>query len=175
VALAALREVRAYDLHAERAAAYAREMAASHPRLRFEPVGTPRDAVAGCDIVVTAGPILTQPRPAIEADWLAEGMLAVPLDYDSYFTPAAMRGADRFYTDDTRQLLETRAGGVFFQQIPEIYADLGEVLAGLKDARRSRRERLICMNLGIAMDDMATAPLVLERARALGLGTRLPL
>ena len=175
VALDTLREVRAYDLHPQRAAAYAREMAGSHPTLKVEAVGAPRDAVAGCDIVVTAGPILAQPRPAIEAGWLAEGMLGVPLDYDSYFTPGALRAADRFYTDDTRQLLETRAGGVFFQRIPEIYADLGEVLAGLKEGRRSSRERLICMNLGIAMDDMATAPLVLERARAKGLGTRLPL
>jgi len=31
------------------------------------------------------------------------------------------------------------------------------------------------MNLGLALEDMATAPLVLERARARGLGTRLPL
>ena len=124
---------------------------------------------------MTAGPILAQPQPTIEADWLAEGMLGVPLDYDSYFTPGSLRAADRFYTDDTRQLRETRAGGVYFQQIPEIYADLGEVLAGRKEGRRSPRERLICMNRGIAMDDMATAPLVLDRARALGLGTRLPL
>ena len=174
VAVDSLREVRAYDLHPDRAASYTRELAALHPRLTFKAVGAPRDAVAGCDIVVTAGPILAQPRPVIEADWLAEGMLGVPLDYDSYFTPGAMRAAARFYTDDTRQILGTRAGGVYFQQIPEIYGDLGEVLAGLKEGRRSPRERLICMNLGIAMDDMATAPLVLERARAKGLGTRLP-
>jgi ornithine cyclodeaminase/alanine dehydrogenase len=49
------------------------------------------------------------------------------------------------------------------------------VLAGLKDGRRTPRERLVCMNLGIALEDMATAPLVLERARAKGLGIRLPL
>jgi len=175
VVVETLRDVHAYDLYPERAAAYAREMAAIHPRLRFKTVTTARDAVEGCDIVVTAGPILAQPRPVIQADWLAEGMLGVPLDYDSYFTPGALRAADRFYTDDTRQILETRAGGVYFQQIPEIYADLGEVLAGLKEGRRSPRERLVCMNLGIAMDDMATAPLVLARARARGLGTPLPL
>jgi ornithine cyclodeaminase/alanine dehydrogenase len=175
VAVPTLREVRAYDLHPDRAAAYARAMAPLHPRLTLRAVGTPREAVEACDIVVTAGPILAQPRPVIEAAWLAEGMLGVPLDYDSCFTPEALAAGDRFYTDDTRQILQTRAGGVYFQRIPEVFADLGEVLAGRKDGRRNPRERLISMNLGIAMDDMATAPLVLEKARRRGLGTQLPL
>jgi ornithine cyclodeaminase/alanine dehydrogenase len=175
VAVPTLREVRAYDLHPDRAAAYARAMEPLHPRLALRVVATPREAVEGCAIVVTAGPILARPRPVIEPAWMAEGMLGVPLDYDSYFTPAALAAADRFYTDDTRQILQTQAGGVYFQRIPGVYADLGEVLAGRRDGRRAPRERLISMNLGIAMDDMATAPLVLEKAGRKGLGTRLPL
>jgi len=175
VAVPTLREVRAYDLHPDRAAAYLREMTARYPRLALRIVGTPREAVGGCDIVVTAGPILSRPQPVIEAAWLAEGALGVPLDYDSYFKPEALAAADRFYTDDTGQLLHTRAGGIYFQQVPEVYADLGQVAAGLKDGRRAPGERLLCMTLGIALEDMATAPLVLERAVARGLGTRLPL
>ena len=103
------------------------------------------------------------------------GTVQVPLDYDSYFKPDAIAAAARFYTDDTRQIQQTKAGGIYFQKIPEVYGDLGEVLAGRKDGRRNDRERLISMNLGIAMDDMATAPLVLEKARRNRLGTRLPL
>src|SRR5207249_11722619 len=110
-----------------------------------------------------------------DPEWFSEGAVGVPLDYDSYWKPGAMAAADRFYTDDTNQLLHTRDGGVYFQRIPEVFADLGEVVAGLKDGRRDDRERLFCMSLGIALDDMATAPLVLERAMAKGLGTRLPL
>jgi ornithine cyclodeaminase/alanine dehydrogenase len=173
--LPALREVRGYDLHPERAARFAREAGERHPALRARTVEAPRAAVEGADVVVTAGPILRRPQPALDADWLAPGGLGVPLDYDSYFKPEALRRAARFYTDDTRQLLSTRAGGVYFREIPEIFADLGEVAAGLKPGRLDPREILICMNLGIAMDDMAVAPLVLERARERGLGTRLPL
>jgi ornithine cyclodeaminase/alanine dehydrogenase len=173
--LSTLREVRAYDIHPERAAAYASEMGLLHPTLRFTTAASPRAAVEGSDIIVTAGPIRSHPTPIIEAGWLAEGTLGVPLDYDSYFKPEALRRADRLYTDDTRQLLHTRTGGVYFQEIPEVYADLGEVLAGTKDGRRGPAERLICMNLGLALEDMAVAPLVLERARALRLGTPLPL
>jgi len=172
---AALREVRAYDLHPDRARVFVEEARGRHPGLRFTEVDAPRDAVEGRDIVVTAGPIRAQPQPSIEAAWFGEGALGVPLDYDSYWKPEAMRAAARFYTDDTNQILSTRAGGVYFREIPEVYADLGEVAAGLKGARRDARERLLCMNLGIAMDDMATAPLVLERALQKGLGVRLPL
>jgi ornithine cyclodeaminase/alanine dehydrogenase len=174
-ALPALAEVRAYDIHPERTRAYAEEQGRRFPGLRLTPCATPRDAVEGCDVIVTAGPIRHDPKPVLEAAWFAEGALGVPLDYDSYWTAAAMSAADRFYTDDAGQLRHTKAGGVYFRAIPDLYADLGEVVAGLKDGRRSPRERLVCMNLGIALEDMATAPLVLERARERGLGTRLPL
>jgi ornithine cyclodeaminase/alanine dehydrogenase-like protein (mu-crystallin family) len=173
--LPSLKEVRAYDIHPERAAAYCEEMARAFPALRLKPVSAPRQAVEGTDIVVTAGPILARPAPAIEPEWFSKGALGVPLDYDSYWKPEAMAAADRFYTDDTNQLLHTRDRGVYFQRIPEVFADLGEVVAGLKDGRRDEHARLLCMNLGIALEDMATAPLVLERAIQQGLGTRLPL
>lgn len=173
--LPSLKYVRAYDIHFERAARYCADMMRAHPSLKCIVVPTARAAVEGGDIVVTAGPILAHPAPAIEPGWFAEGALGVPLDYDSYWKPEAMAAADRFYTDDTAQLLHTRGHGVYFQRIPQVYADLGEVAAGLKDGRRDDRERLLCMNLGIALEDMATAPLVLARAIELGLGTRLPL
>ncbi len=173
--LPSLRRVRAYDIHPERAARYCAEMGAVHSRIAFSAAATPRAAVEGTDVVVTAGPIRSRPSPVIEPEWLAEGSLALPLDYDSYLKPEAMAAADRFYTDDTAQLLRTREGGVFFQRVPRVFADLGEVVADRKDGRRHDRERLICMSLGIALDDVATAPLVLERAAAQGLGTRLPL
>ena len=170
-----LRTVRAYDIHPERTRGYADEQAKRYPRLTVVPAASPREAVEGCDVVVTAGPIRKHKEPTIVPEWFGEGALGVPLDYDSYWTPQAMAKADRFYTDDTAQILATKAGGHYFQHIPDVYADLGEVLAGLKEARRNPRERLLCMNLGLALEDMATAPLVLERAEALGLGTRLPL
>jgi ornithine cyclodeaminase/alanine dehydrogenase-like protein (mu-crystallin family) len=173
--LPSLQEVRAYDIHPERAARYCEEMRSLHPGLRLAPVPSPRDAVEGSDVVVTAGPIQAKPRPVIEPGWLSQGALGVPLDYDSYWKPEAMAAADRFMTDDIPQLLGTRAQGVFFQRIPEVDADLGEIVAGLKDGRRHDRERLLCMNLGIALEDMAVAPLVLERAMEKGIGTRLAL
>ncbi|HUD70471.1 MAG TPA: ornithine cyclodeaminase family protein [Dongiaceae bacterium] len=170
-----LRTVRAYDIHPERASAYAEEMGRRFPHLEVQAAAGPRAAIEGADVIVTAAPIRRRPEPVIEAAWFREGALGLPLDYDSSWTPAAMATADRFYTDDTAQLLATRERGDFFQQIPPVFADLGDVVAGLKEGRRAPGERLLCLNMGIALDDMATAPLVLERARERGLGTRLTL
>jgi len=52
---------------------------------------------------------------------------------------------------------------------------LGELLTGRKPGRESSAERTMACNLGLALDDLATAPLVFKLAVEKGLGTRLPL
>ena len=87
-----------------------------------------------------------------------------------------MRECDKFISDDINQLLYTKKGGSYFSGIPEeIYAELGEVAAGLKSGRQNDMEKIFCMNMGIAVDDMVTAKLIYERAVEKGAGTRLPL
>lgn len=168
-----LQRVMAYDLDAEAARRYAGDVS---ERLRIEviPVSDPRNAVSGCDIVVTAGPILKQPHRTIQPGWLDEGAFASLVDYDSYWHPDAMREVDKFCTDDVPQLRHYQSIG-YFQNIPPIHADVGELAAGLKSGRQSRSERTMTANLGLAMDDMAVAPLVYQRAVAKGIGTWLPL
>jgi ornithine cyclodeaminase/alanine dehydrogenase len=168
-----LSSVRAYDIVPERAEAYAAEMQET-TGIAVEPVTQPRDAVAGCDIVVTAGPILKQPHATIQADWLEVGAFASPVDFDSYWHPDALVQADKFCTDDTPQLRYYQGVG-YFQHVPAIHADLGELAAGKRPGRERDDERNICCNLGLAIDDMATAILIYQRAVERGVGTWLPL
>ena len=86
----------------------------------------------------------------------------------------ALAEADKIATDDKAQMSYYREVG-YFCHTPEPYADLGQIVAGLKPGRESPTERTLAINLGLALDDMATAPLVLQRAREKGLGTLLPL
>ncbi len=65
--------------------------------------------------------------------------------------------------------------GGYFQNCPEVYAELGEMVTGKKPAREREEERTFAVNLGLAMEDMAVAPLVFQRAIELNIGTRLPL
>ena len=52
---------------------------------------------------------------------------------------------------------------------------MGELAAGLKPGREREDERIIAMNLGIALEDMATGIRVYRVAVEAGIGTRLPL
>jgi ornithine cyclodeaminase/alanine dehydrogenase-like protein (mu-crystallin family) len=85
-----------------------------------------------------------------------------------------MKQASKFCTDDTEQLLHYRQAG-YFQDIPPIHADLGELVAGKKAGRQRADERTMTVNLGLAIDDMAVAPILYRRALEKGIGRKLPL
>jgi ornithine cyclodeaminase/alanine dehydrogenase-like protein (mu-crystallin family) len=168
-----LKKARAYDIHPENSRRYAEEVSERF-QVDATPVATPREAVKGCDIVVTAGPILKKPHRTIEAGWLEQGAFASLVDFDSYWHPGAMKESSKFCTDDSAQLLHYKTMG-YFQDIPPIYADLGELVAGRKAGREKPEEKTMAANLGLAIDDMAVAPRIYKRALDLGIGTRLPL
>ena len=130
--------------------------------------------MAKCDLVVTAGPILTHPSPVIEPDWLAEGGFACALDFDSYWKPSAMHGMDKFFTDDIPQIEYYHSIG-YFQDIPKVNGDLADVLLGKKPGRENEGERIMSMNLGLAIEDIATAKLIYDKAKKENKGTWLNL
>lgn len=168
-----VKRVKAYDLHPEVAQRYARAME-ERLGLEVEAVKTLPEAVKGLDIVVTSGPILKNPKPPIEPGWLAPGSFASLVDFDSCWQGAALREMDKLATDDLAQMSYYRREG-YFRDTPEAYADLGEIVAGRKPGRDSESERNAAINLGLALDDMATAIRVYQRAKAAGIGRELPL
>jgi ornithine cyclodeaminase/alanine dehydrogenase-like protein (mu-crystallin family) len=168
-----VKRVLAHDTTPGSAERFAAEMQARFD-LDVTVVSAPRAAVTGCDMVVTAGPILHTPHATIKAGWLDAGAFASLVDFDSYWDGPAMQEVDKFCTDDIPQLEYYRSVG-YFQGIPPIYAGLGELVTGRKPGRQSPGERTIACNLGLALDDMATAPIIYRRAVARGMGTWLPL
>ncbi len=168
-----LKRVYAYDIVPEVQALYVEEMS---DQLGVEIVGVsePKNAVVDSDLVVTSGPILEHPDPTIEKDWLKPGAFGSAVDFDSYWQPEALAQMDKISTDDHDQFNYYRSVG-YFQDTPDPYADLGEIVAGLKPGRQRHDERTLAINLGLAMDDMAVAPEIYRRARELGIGTWLPL
>lgn len=168
-----VKRVYAYDIVPEVQQQYIEEMSA---KLGLEIVGVdnPKQAVVESDLVITSGPILEQPEPAIEQGWLQPGAFASAVDFDSYWQPAAMAQMDKLSTDDHDQFFYYRSVG-YFQSTPDPYADLGELAAGLKPGREGENERTLAINLGLAIDDMAVAPEVFRRAKERGIGTWLPL
>jgi ornithine cyclodeaminase/alanine dehydrogenase-like protein (mu-crystallin family) len=168
-----VKRVRAYDTDPAISGRYASEMSKRF-NIDVTPVPRPQEAVKGCDIVVTAGPILKKPHRTIRPGWFEEGSFASLVDFDSYWHPDAMKESSKFCTDDVAQLMHYKGAG-YFQDIPPIHADLGQLVAGEKRGRENARERTMTANLGLAIDDMAVAPKIYERALEMGIGKRLPL
>ena len=168
-----IKRVHAFDVDKEIQARYVAEAEEKYG-VEAVAVDEPRAAVQGMDLIVTSGPILRVPHATIQAGWMDEGAFASLVDFDSYWAPAAMQEVDKFVTDDIPQLEHYQEVG-YFQAIPPIHADLGELVAGLKPGRQNPTERTMTCNLGLAMDDMATAPIVYRRALEMGIGTWLDL
>ena len=137
-------------------------------------VSNPRDAVTGCDIVVTAGPLSKTPHRTIQAGWLDDGAFASLVDYDCSWTQDALHQADKFTTDDSTNLRAMQNVG-YFDGAPDIHADLGDIVVGKKPGRETPGERTMAANVGHAIDDMSVAPLIYRRALEKGIGTKLPL
>ncbi len=168
-----LQRVMAYDLNAEMAHNFADEIV-SRFDLEVVVVDRPREAVIGCDMVVTAGPILKHPHATIQAGWMEEGAFASLIDFDSYWHADALKEVDKFCTDDLPQLDHYKEIG-YFKDIPPIHADLGQLVISNKPGREKADERTMACNLGLAMDDMAVASAIYDRAVDRGIGVWLPL
>lgn len=157
-----IKRVVAYDAKQENAQRYVDE---ARQRYTFDAVVAQeaREAVSGCDLIVTAGPILREPHAAIQRGWMDRGAFASLVDYDSYWHGQALQECDKFCTDDTAQFERYRSLG-YFRHAPSVYADLGQLAAGKKAGRETPEERTMACNLGLALDDMATAIVIYQRA-----------
>ncbi len=164
-----LKRVVAYDTMPEQVERFA-QFARARFGLAVVKAKHAREAVEGMDMIVTAGPILHKPHATIQAGWMKPGAFASLVDFDSYWAGAAMKEANKFCTDDVPQMEHYQSIG-YFQDIPPIYATVGELVAGKKRGRENATERTMTCNLGLALDDMATAPIVYRCAVERGIGT----
>jgi ornithine cyclodeaminase/alanine dehydrogenase len=152
--------VRAFDPHPERIAQLGGPV---------EAAPEPRVAVAGAQVIVSAGPIVEDPEPPITSAWLGERFLALPIDFDFYFSAKAIESCDLFLVDDVGQFEYYRELG-HFKDWPAPAKSVGEAL---RDGDRG--DRVACVNLGIGALDAAFADHVLREARERGVGRGLPL
>ncbi len=168
-----LKKVKAYDISGEALDRY-KKFVQENSDLEVEPASSPREAIRDADVIVTAGPILKEPNPVIEAEWVKPGATAIPLDFDSYWKSSAITSMDKFYTDDVEQLKYYIKEG-WIRPIERIDGSLDEVVAGKRPGRERREERIMSMNLGLAIEDVATGKLIYELALKKGVGRKLPL
>ncbi len=180
LALAQVRKldaVRAYSPTAARRAVFAERMSAELA-LPVEAVDTAEAAVREADIVVT---ITSAREPVLEGAWLAPGThvnaAGVNMAQRRELDAAAVQRAARIVVDSLEQAKE-EAGDLLaaFKDSPGRWQEvhtLSEVVAGTFPGRTNSDEITLFKSNGVALEDLATAVRVYERAREVGWGRML--
>ncbi len=127
---------------------------------------------AGSDIVCTVTPAR---EPVLKKEWVLPGthINAIGADAEGKeeLEPSILKGA-MVVVDDLRQA--SAAGeinvpitkGLF--SVGEVYATLGEILLGKKEGRRDKRTVTVFDSTGLAIEDVAVARLIYEKAKRAG-------
>lgn len=141
----------------------------------FEAAADARACVHDANVIITA---TTGTREYLQEDWVAPGGLIVPLSLDDC-TPELFLSADKVVVDDFDQcnreeklLHRLTQAGRFDRE--RVYAELGEVVAGLKPGRERADERIYVNPMGMAIEDLAAAKAAYDRAVQCGLAFVLP-
>jgi hypothetical protein len=77
----------------------------------------------------------------------------------------AILNADKFITDDWEQTQYYQAQGAFPDGLPQLYAELGAIVSGQKPGREGEDERILAINIGLALEDVIVANRIYEIAR----------
>lgn len=139
--------------------------------------GDAEAVVRGADILVTA----TNARePILRREWLSPGVhinavgssIAAARELDGATVAAASLFVDR------RESTINESGDYLFAVVEgsisgaeHIRAEIGEVLTGQAAGRKSADEITLFKSLGLAVEDLAAAAFLYEKARRLGRGT----
>lgn len=152
----ALRHVRPFDDIRvwSRDPEHAKRFAAEHDAVATDAERAVRDA----DVVVTATSAL---EPVLKGAWLKRGAhvnaVGAPRPTWRELDDAAMANV---LVVDSREAVLQESGDVILSKAP-IYAEIGEIFAGLKQAPVS--ETTVFKSVGLAVEDLAAAQLVYER------------
>ena len=143
-----------------------------------EVVPSAREAVAEADVIATT---TASPEPIIAREWLARGAhinavgssIPTAREIDAQTMGTAALFADRresFYAEAGDYLLAVDEIGP-----REVRSELGEVLTGAGDGRRTDDELTIFKSLGLAAEDLAAVEYLYRRAVETGSGQRVEL
>lgn len=134
--------------------------------------GTPERTMRGAEVVCTC---TSSREPILRREWLATGAhvnavgSSIPStrELDTETMAAASLFVDRREStlNESGDLLLAGLGG------EHIRAELGEVLTGAHPGRADGDELTVFKSLGLAVEDLAAAELIVSKAREQGIGT----
>lgn len=146
--------------------------------IKARAVADPEETVRDADIVVEATR-LEKPMVLIRDEWLKPNCLLIAYGWVMAIDPKTVRTADKVVVDDWAQC---QKGGQLFPMIQSgelsasnIYAEIGQIVAGQKRGRTSPKERIVFWHRGFAISDIMLGTHILECAIAGNIGQSLTL
>lgn len=173
-----LRRVRVFSRQKPHRETFAREMSVL-AAVDIEVVDNAQDALIDADIVCTT---TSSKEPVLSRDWLSAGVhvnavgACVPTarELDSATVAAARVVVDSRESAlaEAGDLLLAQQDGSFEVSLDNL-PELGEVILGTANGRRSTEEITVFESLGLGVEDLVAADWVVRRAREEGLGQQL--
>lgn len=159
-----LKKVKAYDINPEASKRY--KDLEKQAGVDVTPVESVEEAAKGSDIILTATQRL--PKPLVKNEWFKPGALGMGLEASRAWYGDAILTADKFVTDSWDQTTHFHEQGAFPEGLPKLYAELGEIVAGKKKGRENQGERILAINIGLALEDVIVADYIYKKARKKG-------
>ena len=134
--------------------------------------------VRGADIVVEASR-LEKPAPMLKTEWIKKGACVIPYGTNSAVELSLTDIMDKMVMDDWGQAKAGPFGAlrahVDSGKLSEatLYAELGQIVAGMKPGRQSDDETNLFWHRGLSLSDIALGAFMLQKAKAMGLGQTL--
>ena len=158
--ISTLTKVKAYDINPAVAKAY--KNLEKQTGVEVTPVASVEEAAKSSDMILTATQRLS--NPLVKNEWFKPGCLGMGLEASRAWYGDAILKADKFVTDSWDQTTHFHEQGAFPDGLPKLYAELGEIVAGKKKGREDQRERILAINIGLALEDVIVADLVYRKA-----------
>jgi ornithine cyclodeaminase/alanine dehydrogenase-like protein (mu-crystallin family) len=134
--------------------------------------GTPEQVLDGADVVCTC---TSAREPILRREWLAPGThvnaVGSSIPTTRELDTETMAAASLFV--DRRESTLNESGDLLLAGLGEehIRAEVGEVLVGAHPGRADGDELTVFKSLGLAVEDLAAAELIVGKARERGIGT----
>ncbi len=170
-----IEKVKVYDIIPEAKDAFVKEMNEKYPKVEFAPVDSPQEAAEGSDIVITCTP---SPKPFMDGAWLKPGCHVSAIGADTgakrELMTSVIQKCDKLVVDYIPQAFVVgdfkvpKDEGVVTEE--DVYAEMGEVVAGKKKGRTSPEEITLFKATGLAIQDVGTAYKVYQLAKEKGIG-----
>ncbi|MGO9957856.1 MAG: ornithine cyclodeaminase family protein [Solirubrobacteraceae bacterium] len=173
-----LKEIRVHSRRPESRQAFARRLSEDLQR-EVLATDTWEECVRGADVVVESTR-LTAPEPLLRTEWIKPGALVIPYGTISAVELDLTEIMDKIVVDDWGQagvgpLGALRAhvdSGLLTRD--RLHAELGDIVAGARPGREHDRETILFWHRGLSITDIALGQMLLAKATANGVGTRLP-